>query len=436
MQPTVQKNTNTTWTTWQKIAFRFFFIFISLQTVTEVFWGNLFGDTLVIWRLGEKIFVPACLWLNQHIFHFTYRQQTWTTFSGSLHTIRDIMYLAVACLGCVVWTITDRKRTSYNKLLYWFSQWLIMLLACIGFAYGIVKIFPVQMNSLSVIDLYKPVGELSPFNLLWATFGYGKPYQVFTGIFEASGAILVLFKRTRLAGLLIMTAVMLNVIMLNYTFQVGVLTLSFYIFLVCLFLLSAYTRRLSGILLADKQVILPQNEYIPDKKSKLRWLRIPMLLFIAFSFVADSNHAYNWYSTRALANKSRKYSMVRNYVINNDTLPLIENDSIRWRIWSERVNEGKRQVTITTMNPAVYRTYTIQQDSLLNSLTLLPLYSNDTIPLKFCYTQVDNHDWCLEGVVNQKKVKVNLHRTDPDTLLNLLKTKRTIITFDDESDHQ
>src|SRR5438067_2476105 len=166
MQPNLQESNSAVWTTWQKIAFRFFFIFLALQTLTEVFWGNLFGDTLMIWRLGEKIFVPSCLWLNKRIFHYTYIPQTWTTFSGSLHTIRDIVYLAATCLGCVLWTVLDNKRANYNKLLYWISQWLIMLLACIAFAYGIIKIIPVQMNSPSVIDLYKRVGDLSPFNLL------------------------------------------------------------------------------------------------------------------------------------------------------------------------------------------------------------------------------------------------------------------------------
>jgi len=42
----------------------------------------------------------------------------------------------------------------------------------------------------------------------------------------------------------------------------------------------------------------------------------------------------------------------------------------------------------------------------------------------------------LERVVNQKEVKVDLQKIDPDTLVNLLKTKRTIITFNDESSHQ
>src|SRR5581483_7909930 len=163
-----------------------------------------------------------------------------------------------------------------------------------------------------------------------------------------------------------------------------------------------------------------------------QWLNIPLFLFIAFSFIAKSQFAYSQYSKRALVNKSRKYSLVKNYMIDNDTMRLIEGDSTRWRFWSERVTDGKRMVTITTMNPAVSTSYTIGQDSLQRRLTLHPFNAHDTIPLLFNYTQINSTDWCLEGMINQKKWKVDLQRIDPDTLLTLLKTKRTIIEFDDE----
>src|SRR6266700_583507 len=160
-------NNNTRWTFWQKTVFRFFFTFLLLQVLTENFLGNLFGNTLFIWRLGETIFVRPCSWLNNHFFHYKYMPQTWTTFSGSLHTIRDIVYLVLSCLVCVVWTIFDRKSENYQKLLYWFSQCLVIGLSCIMFAYGILKVFPVQMRTPSFLDLNRPVGNLSPFELLW-----------------------------------------------------------------------------------------------------------------------------------------------------------------------------------------------------------------------------------------------------------------------------
>ena len=424
------------WTSLQKIAFRFFFVFLTLQVITESFTGNLFGSTLFIWRLGETIFVRPCLWLNVHFFHFKYIPQTWTTFSGSLHTIRDTVYLLIACLACVVWTVFDRERRNYNKLHYWFSQCLLVALSCILFAYGIVKVFPVQMVFPSLTRLQTPVGDLSPFDLLWTTFGYGRPYQSFCGFFEMGGAILVLFKRTRVAGLLLSGAVMFNVVILNYTFQVGVLILSFYILLVILFLLAPYTKQLLQFFFTRQPVTPFQYVYQPGKSLKARVFKIVTILFVGTSFILTFQSAHSRYTRTESINHSRQYSRVKNYVVNGDTLRLIENDSLCWRLWSERVVDGKHYVSITTMNPNVYKTYTFERDSSKRLLLLHPFNQKDTASLNFHYTGINQVDWRLDGVVNQKRVAAELQRVNPDTVMRLLKTRRTIIIFDDESDQE
>ena len=433
----MEGNSYHTWSAWQKISFRFFFVFLILQMLSENFLGNLFGGSLIIWRLGEKIFVRPCLWLNNHIFHFNYIPQTWTTFSGALHTIRDIVYLLLTCCVSVAWMVVDKTRPNYDKLHYWFSQFAIMILSCITFAYGVLKLFPVQMNSPSFIDLHRAVGDLRPFDLLWATFGYGKPYQTFTGFFELSGAVLILFNRTRVAGLLIIISVMLNVIILNYTYQIGVLITSFYILLLALFLLAPYVRQLFYFFFTRQSVNLSQNKYSPVKNLKTRSLKIIGIILISSSFIANARFAYSIYAKREDTNHSRKYSLVKNYMVNNDTLRLIENDTICWRFWSERVTDGKRFVTIGTMKPGITQTYIIEEDNVNHHLTLHPFNHGDTSSLNFNYTEdINKNDWCLEGVIKQKQIKVELQRINPDTIMNLLKTKRTIITFDDESNNQ
>jgi hypothetical protein len=436
MTSNTQPGIDRPWTPLQKIAFRFFFVFLSLQVLTENFMGNLFGDTLFIWQLGEKIFVQPCLWLNRHFFHFKYMPQTWTTFSGSLHTIRDTVYLLLACLTCIVWSIPDKKRTNYNKLYYWFSQCLVVGLSCISFVYGIIKLFPVQMPSPSVINLYRPVGDLSPFELLWTTFGYGKPYQVFSGFFEVSGAILILFKRTRVAGLFVLASVMINVIVLNYTYQIGVLTLSFYLFLVILFLLAPFCRQLFRFFFSKEPASLYQYEYVPARKSRIRWPVIIAVLLLATSFTLSIRSAYSRYSRTSAVDNSRKYALVKNYVINNDSLQLLENDTTRWRIWSERISGGKRFVTIAFMKAGSTKTYNIDEDSSKHILILHPFNQQDTSATHFVYADLNKVTRHLEGFVNQQKIAVDLLTINPGATLSLLKTKRTIIIFDDESDSQ
>jgi|GEM_PF-2052406 hypothetical protein len=420
------------WGAGVKIAFRFFFIFLTLQILTESFLGNLVGFSIDIWGLGAKIFTPPCLWLNRHLFHFYYTPASWTIFSESLHTIRDIVYLGLTIVGCMIWTLADGKRPDYNRLHYWFSRVLVTGLSCILFAYGIIKIFPIQMAMPSVTTLGRQVGTMSPFELLWATMGYGTPYEIFSGIVEVSGAILVLFRRTRLAGLLIILSALLNIILLNYTYRIGVLVLSVYILLITLFLLAPNAPSLTRLLFFGKATRPYREPYVPERNGKTIGFRILMALLVVTSFFLNTRWAYQRYTKRAALTRSRQYSLIREHIVGNDTLRLIEKDSLRWRLWSESTVEGKRMLSIVSMDPGVFKTYTLGRDSVGHILTLFPAGKMDTA--RFHYTEVNEKDWRLDGMIGKSRVQLWLQRIDPDTAYRLLQTKRRIVVFDDEGE--
>jgi len=373
------------WKPWEKILFRLLFPFLILQIVTQDFTGNLFGGSRVVWGLGDRIFTRPCLWLNAHIFHFGYSPPVWSTFSAALHTIRDTVYLVVSIVVCLVWTMLDRGRGNYNRLLYWFSQVLIMVLSCIVFAYGIVKVFPVQMAGPSFSVLQTPVGDLRPFDLLWTTYGYGSPYQTFTGVFEAVSAILVLFRRTRVVGLLIIVSVMVNVIMLNYTFQIGVLMLSFYVLLVALFLLAPYARQLAGLFFLRQGAALTGVKYVPGPGLKTVLPKAVAIVLIAGSFVANTLYVRGIYERREGVRRSAEYFRIQHFALNGDTLRPWENDTLCWRWWYERTTGGKRYVTVTPMKLAAAKTYTVVRDTIGHILSLKPLDGADTVVLHFSF---------------------------------------------------
>ena len=428
-QPT---NAHSEWTAGQKKAFRFFFIYLTLQVLTDSFLGNLVGYTFDIWGPSARIFTPPFLWLNRHFFHFRYLPASWTTFSDSLRTIRDILYLFLAALVCVIWTLTDKRRTNYNALHYWFSQALLTGLSCIMFGYGIIKVFPVQMPPPSVLTLRRPLGDLSPFNLLWTSMGYGTPYEIFSGLIEVSGAILVLWKRTRPAGLLILLAAMLNVMMLNYTYQIGVLDLSVLIFLIAAFLLAPNARSLAAFFFKGIAATPSADRYAPGKNGMTAVARTIMVLFIGFSFIANIRFAYQTYAKRTTVNQTRRSSLIVEQIVNSDTLKLIEKDTLRWRLWTESTVEGKRKVTIVTMNPDVFKSYSPEQNSVGHLLTLRPMSIKDSMPLHFTYLVKNETDWQLDGNIGRDHVRFNLQKIDPDTVFPILRVRRRIVVVNDE----
>lgn len=76
------------------------------------------------------------------------------------------------------------------------------------FIYGGAKLF--QFDGGAEID--KPVAQMNGMELMWAFYGYSKPFAITLGIFEVVGGILILIKRTRLIGCLFTSTILVNII--------------------------------------------------------------------------------------------------------------------------------------------------------------------------------------------------------------------------------
>src|SRR5207247_818050 len=76
---------------------------------------------------------------------------------------------------------------------------------------GMVKVIPTQFPAPSLLTLVAPVGNLSLQGFLWTSIGASAPYQIFTGIVEVLGGLLLLAPRTTLLGAMICLASMAQV---------------------------------------------------------------------------------------------------------------------------------------------------------------------------------------------------------------------------------
>jgi hypothetical protein len=421
----------THWSLWRKILFRFFFIFFSLEILNQHFLGNWFPGGYV-WELGARIFTPPCLWLNDHFFHLYYKAESWTTFSASLVLIRMIVYLLLAFTGCLVWTLLQRKKANYNRLDFWFREVLCFCSACTMLFYGVIKIFPVQMRMPTFINLNGPVGDLTPFDLLWLMMGYGQPYQTFTGIGEAVGATLILFRRSRPIGLAILIGILSNIVLLNYTYVIGVQELSIVLLLISFYLFEPYLKNLWQFFFSNEPVSQLSGQFHYRIKSNWKYLvyGIPITILLT-SVVVNVNRVYKRQTLNRTINESRQYSEVKNFVVNSDTLKnLIEGDTIRWRFWSEWKSENRLQLSLNVMNTSATKTYFLTRDSVQQTITLKPSKETDTTSLQFKYKEVDKLNWHLEGIVNGSFIVADLQKIDPAKRLNLLRTKREFFMID------
>lgn len=92
-------------------------------------------------------------------------------------------------------------------------SWIVVLAM---FIYGGAKLF--QFDSTALID--KTVSEMTGMELMWAFYGYSKPFALTIGILEVTGGILTLIKRTRIIGCLFTSTILVNIIFQDFYYGV------------------------------------------------------------------------------------------------------------------------------------------------------------------------------------------------------------------------
>ena len=103
----------------------------------------------------------------------------------------------------------DWKEIIENALTY------IVVMAML--AYGFGKI--IQFNG--DVEINKPVTKLTGMQIMWAFYGYSKPYVLTLGFLEISGGIMILIKRTRILGCLLVSSILINVILQDIFYEVN-----------------------------------------------------------------------------------------------------------------------------------------------------------------------------------------------------------------------
>lgn len=90
-------------------------------------------------------------------------------------------------------------------------------LAALMMSFGMLKIIGMQFNTIRPFATWaQPLEHLSGQQLTWAFLGHSESFQVFIGLFEFIPASLLLFRKTALAGALLLLPMTIGVFMVNF----------------------------------------------------------------------------------------------------------------------------------------------------------------------------------------------------------------------------
>jgi hypothetical protein len=411
------------WTPLKKFIFFFFFIFFICEFfLSPNLFVTLFGFNIKIADWFDSKYYPLNIWLNDKLFHFPFDKDKY--FPAAVpEFIQHIFFLFIALLGSFIWLFIDRKRRTYNQLSYWFNTVMLYVLSIITFAYGIDKLIPVQMPTPNLYSLNTKLGNHIPVNVLWGLMGAGKSYQMFSGLMEVVGAVLLLRKKSAVLGLLILLGVYSNVIMMNYAFFIGVIYFAIILFSLSLYLLWPYTKKLWNFFWKNQEENLSSNAILIAKSLKYKFILLPLLLLTLISYSFNTYNALKSFKEKSIREKTTLIYKVDTFIANSDTVKAIENDNQRWQYWVEYENEGKKYLSIMPMNMSKANKYNILQDTLNGKIALSKTSKseNNEPPVILNYTRISDRAFTVNGNYAGQEIKVSLTKFYIDSLPLLIR---------------
>jgi len=332
------------WSPALRIAFRFWMIYLGLfclatQIITSLFTltvgaGRNFPDLATLWPLRPVIF-----WTAAHIFHVN---APLSFFFGGNSGSSDTMFgwvmtfclLVIATAATVVWSLLDRSRENYAELHKWFRLFLRFALAGQMIAYGFVKVIPIMCPYPSLTRLLQPVGTLSPMGVLWTSTGSSPAYEIFTGLAEAAGGLLLIVPRTATLGALISLADMIQVFMLNLTYDVPLKVFTFHLVLLSCFLLAPDISRLVRFLLLNRATAPSTQAQLFRGVRANRIALAAQIIFGLWLVGVYCHYAWGYWNTRGGGRPlPALYGIweVKQMSIDEQPRPPLLTDSTRWR---------------------------------------------------------------------------------------------------------
>jgi hypothetical protein len=242
------------WSAATRFGFRFAFVYLILYNFP--FPLNVPGAYRASsWY--ELVLHKAVPWVGAHVLRL---KTPITNFSGAsgdktYDYVLALCFLVIALAISLVWSFGDRKRSNYELMDAWLRVYIRFALGTALVGCGSVKLFPSQFSSPAVFTLSETFGQASPMGLLWTFMGISRPYSIFAGAAEFASGVRLFVPWTEARGAILSAAVMINVVALNFCYDVPVKLYSLHLLLMCLFVGWSGIMRVLSLLVDSFSVL-------------------------------------------------------------------------------------------------------------------------------------------------------------------------------------
>ncbi|NKY32911.1 DoxX family protein [Nocardia speluncae] len=406
------------WKPFIRILFRFSFLYFGLFCVASPVmlfeFTGLFGiwlpDDAVFWQV--RLMEPALSWVGHTLFGIDAALYLNGSGDQSIYWVQLFCVLVIALVGTLVWTLFGR-RVEYRRSAGWLLLVLRLCVAAQLVHYGLAKVLPAQMPEPALTTLLTPVGDLTPFTLLWNQVGASPTYQILLGAAELTAGLLLFIPRTAVVGSILAVVSMAQVFILNMTFGVPVKILSGHLLLIGLVLLAPEARRLTAVLVLNRTTG-PSTAPYPFRTFRARriatWCQVALAVWVTVSITY-----FTWGIWQAVGPDRPKPPLygiwsVSEFTRDGEPAPPLLTDETQWRtVVFEHIGQLSYQLTdgtlVTapgTIDPATHR-IEVPADT-----------AGGTPAAALTFDQPTPDRVTLNGELGGHSVSMTLHRLDPD----------------------
>ena len=393
-----------------RFSFLFFLLFIFLMANEVLPLSNPVYDTYM------EPFHVVIPWIGRHILHLPYEIKDFPL--GSFDTTYDYVMLlcvtVISLVGAIAWMVIQKDDEKEPVLNYWLTAFIRYYCAYSMFSYGLAKVYKLQFGFPSPGSLSQPLGSYSPMHLAWAFFGYSRGYNYLMGMAEIVSGLLLLYRRTTRLGAILLLVVMVNVMAVNYGYDVCLKLMSTALVLMALFLLGQDRRRLIQFFILNR-VTMPASEWTP--KFRRKWmergrvfLKYGFTLFILYSINRAAFTFMDGYSDHRKVSAFHGIFNVEKFIKNGDTLAPLLTDTTRWRRLIVNEQGGVTYASVRMMNDTA-TSWQIRPDTSTHRL-VISKRTDTAVRYHFNYTFLGTDSLRLQGQWKGDSVTVVLRKYD------------------------
>lgn len=311
------------WKGYEKAALRFFFLYFVIQAVP------------LDWKFYSQLF--SINWLQPHFYQLFSLTRYAPQFFGATGYGNWLIAAGLAAVGAIIWSFAKQRETDYDTVHYWLRVVLRYRLAIGIIAYGLIKLFPLQMPYPSLSNLHTNYGDFYAWKIYFHTIGITQNYEIFLGFIEILAGFLLFYRPTTTFGAAIIIGFTGNAFAANIAYDAGEQIYSGYLVVIAVFLFVYDVPRLYNLLIEEKYTIASKFQPVftaPNLKKVRLALRLVFIVFVlslGYSTYANYSKGPYKYPTTAGLKGSYGFYDVKEFRLNGQSIPYSVTDSNRWQ---------------------------------------------------------------------------------------------------------